>query len=282
MRSPAYHLDIVNHPYVNQLVLEYHYPAYTNLTTKRVEHGGDIAAPEGTSVIVRATTTMPVQGGRIVIGGRSQIPLTLGADGVLTGMIPMTASGFYKIELQASNGNFLPGSLDYSIDILKDKEPTVVFLKPGRYAAATPTGEMLAQVEATDDFGVARLELRYSVNGGPERIVPLHAGAPHKEIVAGYTFLLKALALKLGDVMSYYAQATDNDAIHGGKTAKTDLYFLNIQNKSDNKKSKQGAQSDSAGQFVRQQREIIIGTFNVDRNRSRMSATMRRENPAGA
>lgn len=285
IRSPTYHLDIVNLPFVKAMALEYHYPAYTGLGTKLEPHGGDIAAPQGTSVIVRATTTMPVQGGRIAIPGHAPIPMTLGPDGVLTGTIPVTDPGFYKVELQAANGSYLPGSLDYTIDVIKDAPPTITFLKPGRDVDAAPADDVFTQVQATDDYGVADVQVRYSVNGGPEQTVSLHSSPARKEVVAGHSFFLKQLALQPGDMVSYYAQATDNDAIHGGKVVKTDLYFVNVRDRKqgDGQKGMQ-QQGQQGGQaptvLARKQREIIAGTFKVDRDRTGLSAAERREDLA--
>src|SRR5690348_2758875 len=132
VRSPVYHLDVLALPYVQALRLEYHYPAYTGLANETVEHGGDIAVPRGTSVIVHATTTMPVKGGRIVVEGEPPIPMMLGADGALTGTMAVTKRGFYKIELEMTTGRIVPGSLDYVIDVLDDEPPTIAFTKPGR------------------------------------------------------------------------------------------------------------------------------------------------------
>ena len=43
VRSKHYTLKVVDLPYVQQLELEYHFPAYTGLAPQKVEDGGDIA-----------------------------------------------------------------------------------------------------------------------------------------------------------------------------------------------------------------------------------------------
>ena len=43
---------------MQQLELEYHFPAYTGLPPQKVEDGGDIAVLKGTEVRVRAVPTM--------------------------------------------------------------------------------------------------------------------------------------------------------------------------------------------------------------------------------
>lgn len=287
VRSQLFYLSVVNLPYVQKLDLEYHYPAYTGLANEIVENGGDIAAPRGTSVIVHAATTLPVKGGRLMIEGQPAIPMTLGADGGLTGTIAVTVNGFYKVELETTRGGTVPGSLDYAIDVLDDNGPTIAFLEPGRDSRVTAVEELFAEVEAADDYGLASVDLRYSVNGGPERVVPLYGGsARRKEVVAGHTFFLEELGLQPGDLVSYYARAADNDSASGGKVAKTDIYFLNVrpfeqeytQSQQGQQPGNGGGEGQSAGELSQRQRDIIAGTFKVDRDRAQISAADLREN----
>ena len=46
---------------------------------------------------------------------------------------------------------------------------------------------------------------------------------------AGHTIYLEELGLKPGDFVSYYAKATDTDAVQGAKTATSDIYFVQIR-----------------------------------------------------
>ena len=50
VRSPIYTLKVVDVPYVQQLELEYKFPAYTGLEPEKIEDGGDIAVLRGTDV----------------------------------------------------------------------------------------------------------------------------------------------------------------------------------------------------------------------------------------
>jgi hypothetical protein len=287
VRSPVYHLDVVALPYVQTLRLEYHYPAYTGLPSETVDNGGDIAAPKGTSVTVRATTTMPVGGGQIVVEGEPPIPMTLGPDGALTGTLAVKKPGFYRIDLEATTGRTVRGSLDYVIDVLDDNGPTIAFTKPGRDSRVTAVEEVYAEVQAADDYGLASVDLRYSVNGGSERVIPLYSkGARRTDLTAGHTFYLEELGLEPGDLVSYYARAADNDSASGGSVAKTDIYFMTVrpfdQSYTQSQEAQAPGQGDgqgaSPGELSQRQREIIAATFKVDRDGERMSSDARRDN----
>ena len=73
------------------------------------------------------------------------------------------------------NGELVRLSDDFFIEATPDREPTVKITRPGRDHKATSIEEVIASVQAGDDFGLKAFELRYSVNGGPEKNVPLNA-----------------------------------------------------------------------------------------------------------
>jgi hypothetical protein len=282
VRSALFRIDVANLPYVKKIDLEYRYPSYTGMASETVADGGDIAAPRGTTVIVHATPTMPVKGGRLLIEGKEPTPLTLNADGSLTAPIQVVANGFYKLELQTERGEFIPGSLDYTIDVLDDRPPTITFEKPGRDTKVTAVDEVFTQVKATDDYGVSTIDLMYSVNGAPEKTVSLQSGGKKlREVVAGHTFFLEELGLKPGDLVSYYARARDNGG--NGQEAKTDIYFMSVRPFDQTYKQAEaagggGGGGDDPGELTERQRQVVAGTFKVDRDRKTTPPNQLREN----
>ncbi|HEU4988998.1 MAG TPA: DUF4175 family protein, partial [Gemmatimonadaceae bacterium] len=277
VRSPTFHIDVANLPYVKQIDLQYRYPAYTQLPARDVEGSGDIAALAGTMVRVRVTPTVPTSGGRLVVDGGDTLQLAPTADGSLIAMLRVTRPGFYKVELEGPNARMMTGSRNYNIDVLNDRPPTVSFTKPGRDQKVLSVDEVYTEAKAEDDYGVAKLDLVYSVNGGPERTVPLSNATTRalRDVSAGYTFMLEDDSLQAGDVVSYYARATDNNSVQGPQQATSDIYFLNVrpyeqdyrQGQSGGGGGQQGGQGQNdSGQLSQQERQIIAGTFNTARD----------------
>src|SRR4029434_8446244 len=66
IRSEVFKLNVVDLPYVKQLDLSLNFPSFTNLPSKVVEDGGDIAALKGTVASVTARLTGKVRAARIV------------------------------------------------------------------------------------------------------------------------------------------------------------------------------------------------------------------------
>lgn len=287
VRSPNYTLTVVELPYVKQLDLEYHFPAYTGLEPRTVEDGGDVAALSGTEVRLKVQPTMSTGSGRIVLNDGTALPLTANTDGTLAGSFKATENGFYKIELDGPAGEKVAASPQYAIDILADQAPSVTLSKPGRDTDATPVQEFAVEARADDDFAIRNLQLIYSVNGGPEKTISLFSGSkPTPEVTAGHTFYLEELGVEPGDAVSYYARAMDNDSATGPKTATSDIYFLRIRPFGKDFKPAQsmgggggggGGAGGEVGALSQQQRQIIAGTFKVQRDRRAMGAAKAKE-----
>jgi hypothetical protein len=164
----------------------------------------------------------------------------------------------------------------------------VSIAKPGRDTTASPIEEVFVEARADDDFGVRDLDLVYSVNGGAEKTIRLFDGKKRlSEVSAGHTFYLEELSVQPGDFVSYYAKAADNDAVQGPKPAMSDMYFVRIRPLSKEFRRAQsdaqqggggGGQQNQVGALSEQQRQIIAATFNVQRDRKKMTAEKAREN----
>jgi hypothetical protein len=286
VRSGLYRLDVVEVPYVERIDLEYRFPEYTGLSPVQEQDGGDIAALRGTEVELRITPTVPVSSGRLAIEGEEPRMLNATGEGVLVAMLEVNREGFYKIELPNRSGGFDPASSDYAIEVLADQPPLVRFLKPGRDAQATPIEEVFTEAQAEDDFGIARLELVYSINGAPEEAVTLHRGRRAlKELSAGHTFFLEEYELEPGDFVSYYARAVDNRAVPDPQQSSTDIYFMQVRPFGRAyRQAAQGGQAggggNAGGTLSHQQRQIVAATFNLVRDRGTTPGKQWREDLA--
>src|SRR5262245_3191203 len=285
--SAKFNLEVVLLPVVESRDLEYRFPAYTNIPPRKVENGGDVAAIKGTSVELHITPTMKTPGGRILLQDGSSQPLTTQPDGTLTGAFTISQQGFYKIELTGPAGEKVDASPQYTIDVIDDSAPTVAFSKPGRDTQASPVEELFLEARADDDYGVKQLQLFYSANGAAPKAITLYGGPkPLQEVSASHTIYLEEMGLKPGDFVSYYAKATDTDAVAGAKTSTSDIYFVQIRPFKKDYKAAQsqamagggGGGGQQVGQLSQQQREIVAATFNAVRDKAKTKPEKFHEN----
>ncbi len=303
VRSATHRVTVSELPYVEAIHLTLHFPSYTGLEPIEQADSGDLAALVGTEVRLRITSTLAVTGGVIEIerekgadqstedeapgeGVRRRIPLTLSdesalEDTILSGSITVGEAGVYRILLDspAAEGQQIVASPDYLIDPLADQPPTLRLTRPGRDIQVTALEEVVTEIQAQDDYGVSRLELVTSVNGGDEQTVRLYRGEPgRKDFVGSHTLFLEEYELQPGDLVSYYARAEDaagKDSI-GGHTVVSDIYFLEIRPFDRNFRQAEsgggGQQGMSGEELTAQQRLILSATFKLARQRGESKA----------
>ena len=213
VRSPIYRIRVKDLPYVEQIDLEYRFPAYSGLSDRTVEDGGDIAVLEGTEVLFGILPIFEVPEGRLLIEGEEPIDLSAGSER-LSAAYTISGNTYYRIELMDDEGRWRRASAEYMITALEDQPPIVCFTSPGRDIQVTLVDEVFAQVEAEDDYGVSRLGIRYTVNGGEETALNLvDSRSAMKKVSAGHTLFLEEMDLQVGDSISYYAEAWDRGAL---------------------------------------------------------------------
>jgi len=287
VRSPVFRIEVVDLPYVDKMDLEYRFPSYTGLSPMKVEDGGDIAALRGTEVFLDITPTVPVEAGTVRIeaeGDDEIVPLELGVEGHLVGRLDISRDTFYRIELLGPNGDMLPASPEYAIEVLEDQPPVISFEEPGRDTQASKVEEVFTEVRVEDDYGIREVDLFYSVNGGPEQTKKLvSASRGRKQAQVGHTFFLEDDDLVDGDFISYYATASDTGRGSSKSKSTTDIYFIEVVPFTKNYREGQqggggGGRGNMANAMSQRERLIISATFKLDRDKDSYARSEYEEN----
>jgi hypothetical protein len=100
VRSPVFRATVLDLPYVERLEVELRFPEYTGLPPRLFADGGDIAAPAGTLVRVRAVPTQPVVGGTVQLGNGRSVALVPDSAGALRGEFRVEEPGLYHLQLR--------------------------------------------------------------------------------------------------------------------------------------------------------------------------------------
>ena len=273
VRSEVFKLEVVDLPFVKQLDLVLSFPAFSRLPAKTVEDGGDVAALKGTVVAVTARLSGKARAARIVTAdGRRTEMKAAGSDFV--GALTVAGDTSYFIELTSVDGEVYRGSNEYDVTALEDMPPTVSFERPGRDTKATNLEEVFTQAHAEDDFGVAAIELFFSINGGAEQRVNLQelSRDAARSLTGTHTFFMEEHQLKPGDFISYYAKARD-----AANETTSDIYFIEVkpfemrykqsQQQGGSQQGEGGDQDQNA--LTRRQKELIAATHRLMREGQR-------------
>jgi hypothetical protein len=269
IRSPTFRLTVVDLPAIHRTNATIQFPGYTGLAPESIEDAGDLAVLRGSTVSLTAATTRPAQAAVLVVEGRPAVPMKPTPSGGWSAAIRVSGDAFWRIDLETDDGRVVTG-LQYAIDALEDSPPSARFRAPGRDTKVSSIEEVTTEVEAADDFGVRKLILHASVNGGPEKAIPLADTSMRalRDLSAAHTFFLEEWTLTPGDLVSYYAEAVDG----AGQSGKSDIYFLEVRpfDKSYREAEQAGGGGGGGGESAEglseRQRQIVVGTFNVLRD----------------
>ncbi len=279
VRSAGYRLTVVDLPAVARTTATIQFPTYAGLAPETVEEAGDLAVLTGSSVLLEAVTTRSAASATLVVEGQAPIPMTATPSGGWSARFKVSADAFYRVDLETADGRRVTG-LQYAIDALEDAPPTVRVAAPGRDTKVSSIEEVTAEIESTDDFGVRKLVLRVTVNGGAEQVIALADTSVRalKDLSAAHTFFLEEWSLAPGDLVSYYAEAVDG----AGQAGKSDMYFFEVRpfDKTYREAEQQGGGgggggAESAEGLSERQRQIVVGAFNVLRDSTTQAASFR-------
>jgi hypothetical protein len=268
-RSPAYQVSVVRAPRVSRIDLEYTFPPSLGLKPRLEEDGGDIYAPAGTDVRVLVHVDRPVTAARMTMAEGEALSLAASSPTILSASMRVTADNSYRVALDDGDGLSNPGDTEYFIRVLEDRPPEVRIVAPASDKSVTPLEEVDIAARAEDDYGIARLELVYSVKGEAERVVPLGPARPAPTAEGRHTLFVEDLRVRPGDIISYYVRARDVARGRRSTETKSDMYFLEVspfdqQFRLSESQAQQGS-GESIAELVRAQKEVIAATWRLER-----------------
>jgi len=185
IRSPEYTIQVVEVPGIESLELTYNYPEWTERDPETFELG-DIRTLPDTRIELKITTSTPLSDGELVLNESAQPLSVAGVEATTEFMV--TDEGEYYIAAIVG-GEQVRLSDDYFIRIAEDGKPVIEFIRPGGDWNASNIEEVTARIEASDDFNLEALTLKYSVNGGDWQSVSLAENI--RDITAEHIFMLE-------------------------------------------------------------------------------------------
>ena len=269
--SRTFSVTVVRPPRVTRIDVQYTYPKGLGLPDRVEEDGGDVYAPEGTSVRLLVHTDLPAASGRMLLPDNGSIALT-GSGQLLKGAFELREDTSYRLTLADAEGLTSRGDTEYFVRVLEDRPPEVRVVRPASDRRVTPLEEVDIEADAEDDFGIASLDLVYAIRGGAERIVPLRL-SPRGTAAAGrHTLYLEDLDVRPGDFVSYYVRARDLARGKRSSEARSDIFFLEVKPFEEEFTLAQTQAAMGGGQsnqqlddLVAAQKQIIVATWKLDR-----------------
>ena len=227
-------LIVLDRPAIKSLSLAYRFPDYLG---RKAESSsvGDVRAPEGSTVRITAAFNKTVAKARIQRRDNQQtLPpteLVLAADRLsATTELTIEKGGYYKLLLTCTDGFENTNPVEYVIEAVKDRAPTVKISFPAQDKTVTRFAKWPIRFTARDDWGIVRGRLKYRVTAagqsGSEQgaleadpqlakdaksldLAGLVKGSAQKEVGGEVFFDLKPLNLAADTRVTYWIEMDD-------------------------------------------------------------------------
>lgn len=227
--SRSYRISVIDHPDIAALGLSYQYPAYTQLAPKTTADGnGDILAVKGTRVRIEVEATQSLSLARIEFDEQESLPMVV-AGTKAQANLPVLHDTPYRIILQNREGRANPDPPVYRITAQEDRYPDVMIVAPGRDTQLTENIMVAMNVAGVDDFGFSAMNLVYQKGTEGEtskKFIPIEMRSTTFSVP--YVWDLSGLGLFPEDVVTYYVELFDNDAVSGPKRSVSQTYTVRV------------------------------------------------------
>ncbi len=185
----------------------------------------------GTRVEVSVQTGGDVSEAALLFDSGERVPLEVDGS-VATGAFTVAQEGRYTVMLRRANGTANADPIRYSIDAVPDVAPTIALLAPAEDEDLAETLREDLRVRIEDDFGFSGLRLFYRLAesrfGNPQETwtsvaLPDPRAGERLQTVDWRWMIAETTPLDPvpGDVIAFFLEVRDNDAVGGYKRATT-------------------------------------------------------------
>jgi len=220
-----YTIGVTYPPELTDLFLKYVYPSYTRLPPMTsTKSNGSIVALAGTKVYVNGEASQDLSAAKAIVEEDTVTGEVNGREFVIPLVVDRDC--YYTIELSDVYGNRSVDPPKFSITAIPDEYPSVRIVKPAGDIDMPRDMIVSMQVRVTDDFGISKAELVYSLEGVSKRTSMEIADV--NDTVLVYRWDLTGLGLLPGQSVSYFVEVLDNDTYSGPKRAKSEAYSVHF------------------------------------------------------
>jgi hypothetical protein len=210
-RTVEFHVTAVPPPRFVERRVRIAYPAYTGLKEAMADDL-NIEALEGSRFSWELRCEPAVRSALLIPEGGAPIPMELQANGRdLRASLPAKATFKYTFRLTDADHGFTHDDVWYVARVTSDNPPDIKLLEPTSDGPATARKKIRLVIRATDDYGLSKIRLAYSVNDAEEVQQPLGTlKGRQAEAAFDWTVSTATSELKEGDVVTLALEVCDN------------------------------------------------------------------------
>ncbi|RKY88344.1 hypothetical protein DRQ09_03005 [candidate division KSB1 bacterium] len=289
-----YRINVIQPPVIKKIKVKLDYPEYSGLGSRYLEDNiGDITTLKGTKVTVEISSNKIINDGKIIFNDGTFSKMQV--SGIKArGKFIVYDDKRYHLEICDDKGIKNKKPIEYWITALKDEYPFIRIEEPGQDTDIDESMKLPLMMKISDDFGFSGMKLNYirvdrkldslnikNINFSRLDIELKDKSPQLKEVF--YEWDLSNLNLLPEDVVMYFVEVFDNDAVSGPKVSKSSAYTLRFPSIFEIFSEIENRQNEKIGELddiVKESREIKekIDKIVLDLKRS---STINWENKKG-
>lgn len=221
--SPAFNIRLLEPLMIERLTSLLLFPSYTGLQPVRLA-GTEISALPGTRVRLEGEANHPLTGGRLILE-QETIAITVAAAEARLFSTEFTVTGNSDARLELSEARPLQTVSHLRIRTVSDEPPFVKIFLPGRDVDLPRQMQVLLGINCIDDYGLGTLYLLWG-NESLKNRTRLRGLAGRREDTTFHIWDLSNSGLLPGERLSYCVEVTDNDAVSGPKSSRSQVFSV--------------------------------------------------------
>jgi len=211
-RSKYYRIDLCKSPRIESVQVRYRYPTYSRLPERHTSlspEDSTLKGYKGTQVTMTVASNRPLGGGTVSLGGQTYACAGQ-PDNTVTGEFPLTGQSDFSLSVTDTEGNVSTEPFKGKVSIVPDNKPMISIVSPAVQSLAIPTAKIPVVIEAQDDLGIGDVSLFRSHNESEDARKHLLKDTAGTFVSVAEMLDLADLGVRPGDVIDFYATATDS------------------------------------------------------------------------
>jgi len=280
-QTSTYHVHVFEYPELERTDAQLVFPKYTALESKTVEDIRHVTAVEGTALTLLCRLNKEVASAALIDEKEQSIPLKLKESGstVYTTSFPLTESRRYRVQLVDREGRRNKNKTEIAVNVTRNRPPVVTLTQPSHDVRVSPVEELSLAANISDDFGLIRQGVSYTLAGKEPRDIVLGEAKPGpKQVKAEHLLDFESLRVKPDELVTYYFWAEDYGPDGEPRRTAGDMFFAEVRHFEEifrqgeqppgGSSENEGEQNDNARaaeQLAELQKQIVNGTWKLIR-----------------
>jgi hypothetical protein len=204
------------------------YPSYLGRAPQTLDDPREVDVPIGSHLELRVTPAFAALRGSLH-AKNAEIALARAEDGALEGRFTARHTDSFRIRIE-SGGQRYEDPRPIQLRVAPDTKPVVEIEEPRNGAFVTADASIALRFVASDDVGLAAVDMHVRTPSGAERqrrlFSALDDGGPQPTLRAAVELVPAELGAREGDTLVVWLEAQDEDAVRGpniGKSAEVSL-----------------------------------------------------------